>query len=159
MALRALALLAFALLAACATSGVGNPASATGGTYVDCSVTDGDELKAVHWIVSPDGTIEFGGGRDAMNNTMTWKGKMSQQEIDALRALLEDDGWYAGTVAGTGTPKNRNVHVVVKYSDGTRKFNIQGRCDEADRLEALLQRASAGRLDPYLKKLPAASAA
>lgn len=157
MAARISALVVLVAVAACATAGVGNPASATGGTYVDFVITDGDALKAAHWTVSPDGTIAFAGGPAAVHgDEMTWKGAMSRRDIDELRALLEQDGWYAGTVAGSGAPKNAVTRVTVKHGDGTRKYDIRGRCPEADRLEALLKRASAARRDAYMNNLPRA---
>lgn len=145
------------LLTACAsTRGVGDPNTPTGGVALEVETRDSESLKLSLYRVWPDGVIDWGGGRDAMNSVTTWEGLMGQAEIAKMRTLLEQDGWYEGRPTGSGTPKTAMATVVVRSAAGSRTTTIRGTSPELDRLLEVLREATKGRHDGYLRKLPEA---
>ena len=157
-AMRAFAVAGLVLLSACAsTRGVGDPNTPTGGVAVEVESRDSESLKISLYRVWPDGTIDWGGGRDAMNSVTTWEGLMGQSEIASMRQLLEQDGWYDGRPKGSGTPKTATATVVVKSAAGSRTTTIRGSSPELERLLEVLRQATKGRHDGYMRKLPDAA--
>lgn len=141
-------------LTGCASGGATDTSSRTGGVSLVVDLRDVDAIKATYWTVSTEGAIGFGGGRDAMNRRVTWSGTMTDEEIAQLVELLRRDGWLAGTVTATGTPKNRITDVTVRGPDGRKHVDLRGQCDAADRLAELLMQSSTGRHQDFMKQLP-----
>lgn len=152
-----LAGLLLATLAACtSTSGVGDPSTATGGISLEVESRNTDSQHMALYLVSPDGTLDWGGGRNAMNGTTTWQGTLSTEQIAALRTLLEEDGWFDGKPKGSGTPRSRIGRVMLRSERGNRRYELRGECPAFDRLAALLESAARGRHEAHLNTLPVA---
>jgi hypothetical protein len=161
--LRSAAILLTRLLAAllllppgCTTvPGLGDPASATGGIFLEVDARDGEQLRARLIRVQPSGAIEWGGGRNAMNGATTWEAPLTAAQISSLRTLLEQDGWFAGTPDGSGTPQGQFTRVMLRGPEGTQSYRIRGESPAADRLVDLLESFTRGRHDEFMKRIPA----
>jgi len=146
-----------AILAGCTNvPGLGDPGSATGGMFLEVDARDGDQLRAILIRVQPNGAIEWGGGRDAMNATTTWEAPLTAEQIATLRALLDKDGWFSGVPEGSGTPNSRFTRVVLRGPEGTQRYGIRGTSPVAERLVTTLESFTRGRHDEFLKRVPAA---
>jgi hypothetical protein len=87
---------AFLTLVGCAAqmkAKAGEQSSPTGGVALRMYLSDGRTSHALY-VVTPDGSISFGGGFEAPDGQTTWTGAMTTEEIDELRGLLERHGWF-----------------------------------------------------------------
>ncbi|MHC4613644.1 MAG: hypothetical protein ACYTAU_08730 [Planctomycetota bacterium] len=140
------------VLAGCSAA---DPGSATRGLSLE--VWDrGLENRAVLYRVETDGTISFGGGRDAIQQSVSWTGPLTAEEIDQLWVLLEDHGWFSGEVraASTGEPRRRQCWIRLRWPGGKKRIRFRGENPDVDPVEALLAEASRRRLQGDLKTLP-----
>ena len=67
--------------------------SPTGGRTLSLHARHADNVQALY-IVEDDGTLSFGGGRDAWLDKTTWNGPMTQAEIAELFALVDEHDWF-----------------------------------------------------------------
>jgi hypothetical protein len=140
------------LLAGCSAP---DPGSVTRGLSLE--VWDrGLENRAVLYRVETDGTISFGGGRDAINQRISWTGPLTADEVDQLWVLLEDHGWLSGEVraASTGEPRRRQCRIQLRWPGGRKRFRFRGENPDVEPVEALLAEASRRRLQGDLETLP-----
>lgn len=146
-----------ATMASCtSTSGVGDPSTATGGVRLEVESRDTESQLMALYVVSPNGTLDWGGGRNAMQGTTTWQGTLTAEQIAALRTLLEEDGWFDGRPKGSGTPRSKVGRVMLRSDRGNRRYELRGECPAFDRLVALLESAARGRHEAHLNTLPVA---
>ena len=141
-----------ALLAGCSAS---DPGSATRGLSLE--VWDrGAENLAVLYRVQTDGTLSFGGGRDAINQRTSWTGPLTAEEIDQLWVLLADYGWLSGDVkaASTGEPRKRICRIRMSWPGGAKRYKIRGENPDVEPVETLLAEVSRRRLERDLETLP-----
>ena len=106
--------------------------------------------------VSADGTIGYGGGADARNRTITWTGQMTPGEIDELRALLQQHGWFRGAPRSTGEPKERVSRIKLSHAGRSHSYKVRGRSPDVTPVEKLLDRVARRRLERFLESLPKA---
>ncbi len=124
-----------------------------GGLYLEVK-TVGEANLAVLYRANGRRQIGFGGGMDAFEGRLSWVGELTEAEMERLVALLEQHGWYAGGVTGTGAPKETVTRVDLRWKDGHRRFKVRGRSDDVEPIESLLAEVSRRRLLGELEALP-----
>ena len=137
----------------CAGGSRVDPQSPTGGLSLKMLVLTQDNAAAMY-RVEPDGTIHFGGGLDARQEKTTWSGPMTAQEIQHLRDLIAQHGWYDAGPASTGRPPGRSYRIQLRWPQGRRTFRIIGRSLDVTPIERLLAHAAGRRHDAFLDTLP-----
>ncbi len=137
------------------TGGVGGR-SPTGGIKLELLV-QGEANLAVLYRVSEDGTIGYGGGADARNRTITWTGQMTPGEIDELRALLQQHGWFRGAPRSTGEPQERVSRIKLSHAGRSHSYKVRGSSPEVTPIEQLLDRVARRRFERFLESLPKAA--
>lgn len=150
---------AVAVLAVAGCRGAGPSAKAVptvnmaGGFYLELQIL-GRENFAVLYRVNGKRQLGFGGGLDAVNQTISWAGRLTEQEYSDLHEQLEINGWFAGTVTSTGQPPKRVTRFNLYWPGGHRRFKGKGESSQVEPVEALLSQASRRRLDKDLQLLP-----
>ncbi len=129
--------------------------SPTGGLKLELLV-HGEANLAVLYRVSEDGMIGYGGGADARNRTITWTGQMTAGEIDELRALLHQHGWFGGAPRSTGEPKERVSRIKLSHAGRSHSYKVRGRSPDVTPIEQLLDRVARRRFERFLESLPKA---
>lgn len=144
-----------AMLAAfgCAGGARVDPQSPTGGLSLKMLVLTQDNAAAMY-RVEPDGTIHFGGGLDARQEKTTWSGPMTAEEIQQLRHLIAQHGWYDAGPASTGRPSGRSYRIQLRWPQGRRSFRVIGRSLDVTPIEQLLAHAAGRRHEAFLETLP-----
>ncbi len=129
--------------------------SPTGGIKLELLV-HGEANLAVLYRVSEDGMIGYGGGADARNRTITWTGQMTPGEIDELRALLQQHGWFDGAPRSTGEPQERVSRIKLSHAGRSNSYKVRGRIPDVTPIEQLLDRVARRRFERFLESLPKA---
>lgn len=130
-----------------------DPQSPTGGLSLKMLVLTQDNAAAMY-RVEPDGTIHFGGGFDARQEKTTWSGPMTAQEIQHLRDLIAQHGWYDTGPASTNRPPGRSYRIQLRWPQGRRTFRVIGRSLDVTPIEQLLAQAAGRRHEAFLETLP-----
>lgn len=137
----------------CAGGSRVNPQSPTGGLSLKMLVLTQDNAAAMY-RVEPDGTIHFGGGLDARQEKTTWSGPMTREEIQQLRDLIAQHGWYDAGPASTGRPPGRSYRIQLRWPQGRQTFRVIGRSLDVTPIEQLLAQAAGRRHEAFLETLP-----
>ncbi len=140
----------------CAGGSRVDPQSPTGGLSLKMLVLTQDNAAAMY-RVEPDGTIHFGGGLDARQEKTTWSGPMTAEEIQQLRDLIAQHGWYDAGPASTDRPPGRSYRIQLRWPHGRRTFRVIGRSLDVTPIEQLLAQAAGRRHEAFLDTLPKAS--
>ncbi len=133
-----------------------DPQSPTGGLSLKMLVLTQDNAAAMY-RVGPDGTIHFGGGLDARQGKTTWSGPMTAEELQQLRDLIAQHGWYDAGPASTDRPPGRSYRIQLCWPQGRRTFRVVGRSLDVTPIERLLAHAAGRRHEAFLDTLPKAS--
>ena len=112
--------------------------------------------QATLYKVDRDGTIHFGGGFDAISGSTTWSGPMTDQEIGAMRTLLERHGWFQAAPESTGEPRDLRRRFLIRRDNRTRAYRLKGEVPALVEVETMLKPIAERRLDPILDALPKA---
>ncbi len=146
-----------AALTGCAAGG--SPDSPTGGIALEMIVRGEANLAALY-RVDRDGSISFGGGVDARNDRVTWTGSMTAAEIDELRRLLEEYGWFERVPVSTGEPPQRRYRIWLRWPGGRKRYKVRGSSPDITPIHDHLERVARRRLggDPVIQALPRPSA-
>ena len=137
----------------CAGGSRVDPQSPTGGLSLKMLVLTQDNAAAMY-RVEPDGTIHFGGGLGARQEKTTWSGPMTAQEIQQLRDLIAQHGWYDAPPASTDRPRGRSYRIQLRWPQGRRTFRVIGRSLDVTPIELLLAHAAGRRHEAFLETLP-----
>ncbi len=103
------------------------------------------------------GEIQFAGGRDALFETPSWTGDLTDEEILELDAILRETNWFRprptdpGDAAG---PEASIYDVTIEAPNGRRRFTVTGGTAAIAAAEAILEAAATRRLDDYLSRQP-----
>ena len=125
----------------------------TGGLSVDYFTRTTDE-RLMRYRVEPSGRISFSGGTDALGDRIGWTGDLTDEEIQALRGLLEARDWYAQSPASAEDVETPFYRVRLIGPGFRRQFEARGSNESLEAMGDLLAAASARRLDPELDRLP-----
>ncbi|MCH8153460.1 MAG: hypothetical protein IH830_13935 [Planctomycetes bacterium] len=151
------ALLAASMFPGCARSGAAESLWGTGGIALEMLVRGEGHLAALY-RVQPDGTIGFGGGTDARNRRVTWTGQMTAQEIEQLRSLLQQHGWFHAVPSSTSSAADakRSYRIKLSWPQGRWRRHITGISPHITPLHDLLEQIARRRLeeDDAIKALP-----
>ncbi len=112
---------------------------------------------AVIYRVDQDGSIHFGGGKDAQLNKTSWAGKLTQQEIEQLRASLDEQGWFTAEPASSSTDADRKYRIELRWPEGNRSYKVAGKGSKIAPIEDLLIKIANRRHDVFLDSLPQGS--
>jgi hypothetical protein len=125
-----------------------------GNLYLELWVQGEQNLAAIY-RVNGKGDLGFGGGGAAHNRRLTWKGTMSPGDLDQLRAMLQEHGWYACQVASAAEPPKRLTRIELRW-DGHHhcRMTVRGASPDVEPLRALLDQAARTRLESDLETLP-----
>ena len=143
-------LLAALLLGGC--QGGDSAATVTGGLSLEMHVV-GEQNLSVFYRVDENGMLGFGGGVDARERNVSWTGPMTEEEIERLRELVREHGWYDRKPTSTGEPEQRVYRIAFRSPEGSRRFTVRGASPDITPIENLLSDVSRGRLHPFLDSL------
>ncbi len=79
---------------------------------------------------------------------------MTAQEIQHLRDLIEQHGWYDAGPASTDRPPGRSYRIQVRWPQGRQTFRVIGRSLDVTPVEQLLAQAAGRRHEAFLETLP-----
>ena len=127
----------------------------TGGVTLELYARDADQRQS-YYELRRDGTLGWGGGRDALNQTPSWTGAMLAHEIDELLVLLEQAQWFQAKPKSTRVPEGQLYELRLTHRDNLRTRQVTGRWEAIEPIERLLYNASLRRLDPQIEALPRA---
>lgn len=122
------------------------------------SITGKDNLAAIY-RVEQDGSIHFGGGQDAQLNKTSWTGQLTKQDVEQLRALLTEHGWFSAEPASSSTDADRKYRIDLRWPGGHRSFKVTGKGSMIAPIEDLLAKIANRRHDVFLESLPKATEA
>ena len=156
-----LVLVCFTILALPANSGCSSTSatranSPTGGLSVEMSITGKDNFAALY-RVERDGTIHFGGGQDAQLNKTSWTGQFTNEDVEQLRALLNEHGWFDETPTSSAIDADRKYRIDLRWPGGHRSFKVTGKSSMIAPIEDLLVEIANRRHEVFLESLPKAS--
>lgn len=130
--------------------------SPTGGITMSLSIARPSEQAYELYRVTRNGDLEFGGGLRAFNDTTTWSGAMSTEEIASFLVLLEETGW-----CDTEPPNDREstvrVRIDLRCAERRRTWTFRGAPESVERMRNLLDPISRRRFESELDRLPEAS--
>ena len=129
-------------------------AGATGGVTLRLYKHDQEGGAMTLYEMKRDGTLGFGGGRDAQFDRITWTGAMTEPEIEELLALIEQYEWFESGPDGSDEPQGLSYRISLSGPKGSKRYRIKGSCESLIAIETLLERISRRRLEPILDKLP-----
>lgn len=117
-----------------------------------------NEHTAVLYRVRPEGTLSFGGGRDAFFGHMSWTGDMTDEEIAQLHALLDEHAWFVREPRSNGEPQDYRIEINATGSQRARaRYRIQGKSAAVEPIADFLSQIALRRLQPELDRLPQAT--
>ncbi|UCD75747.1 MAG: hypothetical protein JSV91_02295 [Phycisphaerales bacterium] len=149
------AILALLVAAGCATtrSSSDGAESATGGLRLSIRAERGTGSHALY-RVEPDGTIGYGGGFDAWEGRTTWTDAMSAEEIEELKSLIDEYGWFEREPRSTGEPADYLYRIDLADLQGRRRYEVTGESPDVMPVLELLDRIARRRFDEFLETLP-----
>ena len=108
----------------------------------------GDDQTALY-IVAPNGTIEFGGGIDALAGKTTWQGELTNAQLSKLNELLRTEQLHS--VSETLT---KRYEITVLQMDEIHRYVLPLSDSSAAELYFFLEEATLERIQVYLDALP-----
>jgi len=123
------------------------------GFFLELSIL-GEENYAVLYRVNGARALGFGGGTAAFNRELSWQGSLEQEEYDRLQELLDQHGWFDGTIVSTGEPRQRVSRISLRWPGGSRRLKVTGNSPDVEPVQQLLDRAARRRFEPELESLP-----
>lgn len=151
-----IAIVASAVNVGCASTDAAEANSPTGGISLEMSITGKDNLAAIY-RVEQDGSIHFGGGMDARINKTSWTGQLTEQDIEHLRASLDEHGWFTQDPASSSIDSDRKYRIDLRWPGGHRSFKVTGKGPKIAQIEDLLAKIANRRHDVFLESLPKAT--
>ena len=89
---------------------------------------------------------------------MSWSGPLTADEIERLNTLLQQHGWFAGNLTGTGEPRRRQLRIGLWWPGGSQRFRLRGETPDVAPVMELLEAAARRRFEGILQTLPKATA-
>lgn len=148
-----LSLVACSLAACGSVIQAGSDDSFTRGLALRMLVTDRESSHALYEL-SPDGSITFAGGLNALSGRPSWEGRATREEVDELHELLAANGWFDHDPMPDNPDDTRLHRVNLAWPSGGRAFETAGGGTHIDPIRAHLERVAAKRFDPVLQQLP-----
>ena len=130
--------------------------SPTGNLGLEFDLANPQEQQYARYRVQPDGTVLFWGGRDAILDTVTWKGTLPAASAAQLEQLVRSGAWFASPPRGDGIGDDVWT-ISVLEPDRRRDFTVHGHVQSVDDAWAILQSTSSARFKATLDALPRAS--
>ena len=127
----------------------------TGGVELDFFVRTADGRLA-RYVVDRAGRLHFYGGSDALSGDPSWTGDMTDAEIDELRGLLEQHGWFAERPEPLEEAEMPLYRVRIVGPRFRRRLEVRGETTSLEEVSAFLHGVSGRRLQPVLDALPKA---
>jgi hypothetical protein len=152
-----------ALIGGCATSspsGAVHPTASqpTGGVTLELYSRDAERRES-YYELRRDGTLAWGGGRDALVRSTSWTGPLRPEEIQQLLTLLEQQHWFEVKPKSTRQPKWQLYDLRLSHPGNVRERRVIGRWEAIESVEQLLRGAALRRLEPDIASLPRAGLA
>ena len=116
----------------------------------------GEANYATLYRVNGEHRLGYGGGADAFNRRISWVGTLTDEQYAQLQVLLEQHGWFAGSVSSPGEPAERVTRVQLRWPGGSRRFKIKGESADVEPVRQLLDDAARQRFQRDLERLPEA---
>ena len=151
-----IAIIALVANTGCSSTSAVKANSPTGGLSLKMSITGKDNLAALY-RVDQDGSIHFGGGQDAQINKTSGTGQLTKQDVEQLRALLTEHGWFTAEPASSSVDADRKYRIDLRWPVGNRNFKVTGKGSMIAPIEDLLVKFANRRHDLFLESLPKAS--
>ena len=108
-----------------------------------------NDTQTALYVVQKNGTIQFGGGMDALAGKTTWNGSLTSLQLSNLQALLS-----------TKEMQSANKKLVKRYvievqqGDSVQKFVVPITDSSATELYYFLEESTLQRIQSHLDSLP-----
>jgi hypothetical protein len=99
-------------------------------------------------------SISFGGGLDARDGRVSWTGDLAAADVDAIRAVLEEHGYYATRPATTGEAHERRATLTIRSARGDHRHRVRGTAPAVESLRDVLEPIARRRHERALHALP-----
>lgn len=143
--------------AACITSGCATAhrtePDRTGGIAIDFFIEKAD-YAAAYYHVQTDGTIGYGGARDARNRKTTWTGDMADKQIDRLQAILKEHDLLADSPQCAHEADAPRYNITIRSNAGRNRIRVQGECPPLEQLHNHLREIAKARFEHIIDTLP-----
>jgi hypothetical protein len=144
-----------ALLTGCATDGsILHPMpDQMSGLFLEISVEKPPDSFALY-SVKKDGTISFGGGKEARQGETTWTDELSDEERVKIVAMVEQFGWlHSGPVSSKTNPEHEYA---VSARRGSTRMSVEVTGDNPQVVEMVsyLDQICRRRFDAFIESLP-----
>ncbi len=150
----AVAAFVLAVLAGCAVTGPADtgPDLTGGRTWELYTAREGAMAR---YRIDPDGTLHFGGGRDAMGGRFSWSGPLTAAELDELVELIDEASWFDGPEP-VGDDSGRTWALSERMGMKVRRVSVEGDTEKLREVYDLLSTASRRRYGDFLESMPKA---
>jgi hypothetical protein len=105
--------------------------------------------QASLYIVEQSGSIAFGGGRDALSGVTTWKGWLTEPQLNKLQRLLHTELLHTSI-----TNKTNRYEITVFNEEGREKHILPLTNAPATELYHFLEESTLSRFQSHLDALP-----
>lgn len=153
-----LSLGATCLQVGCSGTGTGGHGAAYGGSRTSGTSLDfmvhGPAGEQVRYVLDEDGNLSFSGGRDVTLDKVSWKGELSDEEIQKLLEVIERVGWYQGEPASLAETDEYVYTIELESPQRSASWTVTGDSPEVRPVYVVLDQVSRKRFDSYLDRLP-----
>lgn len=132
----------------------------TGGVTVDMEVRK-QENSIARYVVQPDGTLTFAGGKSALfGNKADWTGSLTDEEAAQIRVIIKNNNLFQADLTSTNEPPDLQYTLQLSggpgsfLTGGSRTIKLIGSHPAIDPLAEILFLAAARRNEAVLNKLP-----
>jgi len=110
--------------------------------------------SAAYYVLRTDGTLGWGGGTDALERRVTWTGELTDEELEAVRRVLNTTDWFDRPPVGDGEPPDLRQDVAVWAAGAHVRSRIEGDDERVAALREILESAAFRRNEEFLRRLP-----
>ena len=108
-----------------------------------------NDTQTALYVVQKNGTIQFGGGMDALAGKTTWNGSLTSLQLSNLQALLSTE-----EMQSANKKLEKRYVIEVQQGDSVHKFVVPITDSSATELYYFLEESTLQRIQSHLDSLP-----
>ncbi len=107
------------------------------------------ENQTALYVVEGDGTIEFGGGIDALSGKTTWEGQLTDAQLSKLQELIATENLQTEIVIDS-----KRFEIVICNTEDVHRYVVPISNPSASELYFFLEESTMQRIQAQLDALP-----
>ncbi len=107
------------------------------------------KTQSALYVVEQDGTVQFGGGIDAIAGRTTWTGRLNSAQYSRLKVLLQTEQLQSSPTTEEGCFK-----IELQLNDSTQEYVLPLTDVAATELYYFLEESTMERIQTHLNALP-----